>query len=50
MPNAIIRLNKSDREVYLGLKGHKDFVVIVSTRVNDSVKILAVLPNRKKNR
>jgi len=29
-------------------KGHKDFVVIVSTRINDSVKILAVLPDRKK--
>ena len=29
-------------------KGHKDFVVIVSTRINDSVRILAVLPDRKK--
>lgn len=29
-------------------KGHKDFVVIVSTRINDNVKILAVLPDRKK--
>lgn len=29
-------------------KGHKDFVVIVSTRVNDTVQILAVLPDRKK--
>jgi transposase len=29
-------------------KGHKDFVVIVSTRISDSVKILAVLPDRKK--
>jgi transposase len=29
-------------------KGHKNFVVIVSTRINDSVKILAVLPDRKK--
>lgn len=29
-------------------KGHKDFVVIVSTRVNDSVQIIAVLPDRKK--
>lgn len=29
-------------------KGHKDFVVIVSTRINDSVQILAVLPDRKK--
>lgn len=29
-------------------KGHKDFVVIVSTRINDAVQILAVLPNRKK--
>jgi len=29
-------------------KGHKDFVVIVSTRINDTVKILAVLPDRKK--
>lgn len=31
-------------------KGHKDFVVIVSTRINDSVKILGVLPDRKKKR
>jgi transposase len=30
-------------------KGHKDFVVIVSTRINDSVKILAVLRDRKKD-
>ena len=29
-------------------KGHKDFVVIVSTRVEDKVKILAVLSDRKK--
>lgn len=29
-------------------KGHKDFVVIVSTRMNDAVQILAVLPDRKK--
>jgi len=29
-------------------KGHKDFVVIVSTRINDAVQILAVLPDRKK--
>jgi transposase len=29
-------------------KGHKDFVVIVSTRVNDAVKIIAILPDRKK--
>lgn len=29
-------------------KGHKDFVVIVSTRINDAVQIIAVLPNRKK--
>jgi transposase len=29
-------------------KGHKDFVVIVSTRIDDSVQILAVLPDRKK--
>lgn len=29
-------------------KGHKDFVVIVSTRINNMVKILAVLPDRKK--
>lgn len=29
-------------------KGHKDFVVIVSTRVEDKVKILAILPDRKK--
>lgn len=29
-------------------KGHKDFVVIVSTRINDAVRILAVLPDRKK--
>jgi transposase len=29
-------------------KGHKDFVVIVSTRINNAVQILAVLPDRKK--
>ena len=29
-------------------KGHKDFVVIVSARMNDAVQILAVLPDRKK--
>ena len=29
-------------------KGHKDFVVIVSTRVEDKVKILAILSDRKK--
>ena len=29
-------------------KGHKNFVVIVSTRIDDAVKILAVLPDRKK--
>lgn len=29
-------------------KGHKDFVVIVSTRLDDTIRILAVLPNRKK--
>jgi transposase len=29
-------------------KGHKDFVVIVSTKINDAVQILAVLPDRKK--
>lgn len=29
-------------------KGYKDFVVIVSTRINEQVKILAILPNRKK--
>lgn len=30
-------------------KGHKDFVVIVSTRINGTVQILAVLPDRKKS-
>jgi transposase len=29
-------------------KGHKDFVVIVSTRINGVIKILAILPDRKK--
>lgn len=29
-------------------KGHKDFVVIVSTRINNTVQILAVLRDRKK--
>lgn len=29
-------------------KGHKDFVVIVSTRINGIIKILAILPDRKK--
>ncbi len=43
-----------DKLPYFGLdeialkKGHKDFVVIVSTRMNDTVQILAVLPDRKK--
>ena len=43
-----------EKLTYFGLdeialkKGHKDFVVIVSTRMNDSVQILAVLPDRKK--
>ena len=29
-------------------KGHKDFVVIVSTKINDAIQILAVLPDRRK--
>ena len=29
-------------------KGHKDFVVVVSTRVDDVTKIIAILPDRKK--
>lgn len=29
-------------------KGHKDFVVIVSTQIKDTVKVLAILPDRKK--
>lgn len=29
-------------------KGHKDFVVIVSTKINDGIQILAVLPDRRK--
>jgi len=29
-------------------KGHKDFVVIVSTRYKDEVKIIGILPDRKK--
>lgn len=43
-----------DRINVLGLdeialkKGHKDFVVIVSARVNGTIKILAVLSDRKK--
>lgn len=43
-----------EKLTYFGLdeialkKGHKDFVVIVSARINDSIQILAVLPNRKK--
>ena len=30
-------------------KGHKDFVVIISLKLFDKIKILAVLPDRKKN-
>ncbi len=43
-----------EKLTYFGLdeialkKGHKDFVVIVSARINDSVQILAVLADRKK--
>lgn len=29
-------------------KGHKDFVVIVSTRIGDKVQVLSILPDRKK--
>lgn len=29
-------------------KGHKDFVVIVSTKINNKVRVLGVLPDRKK--
>ena len=30
-------------------KGHKDFVAVVSTRINNETKIIAILPDRKKN-
>lgn len=30
-------------------KGHKDFVVIVSTRIDGALKVIAILPDRKKN-
>lgn len=43
-----------DKITLLGLdeialkKGHKDFVVIVSTQIEGAIKILAILPDRKK--
>ena len=46
--------NKFNKINILGLdeialkKGHKDFIVIVSTRINGLIKILAILPDRKK--
>ena len=49
-----VNWNKFKKIKMLGLdeialkKGHKDFVVIVSTRINGIIKILAILPDRKK--
>jgi transposase len=46
--------NKIDKITVLGLdeialkKGHKDFIVIVSAQIGGMIKILAILPDRKK--
>lgn len=46
--------NQFDKISILGLdeialkKGHKDFIVIVSTKINDTIKVLSILPDRKK--
>ena len=47
--------NSIEKLPYFGLdeialkKGHKDFVVIVSAKINDVIQVLAVLPDRKKD-